>query len=790
VFENIIWKFGEMMRFFVLSLVLFLIVKVTYSAPEPLPTTTIRGEIVSNQSRTPIIAATVRLTNTKLGAISTDKGTFRIENVPVGRYQLEVFAIGYEKLVRQVVLTSGKELQLSLELNESYVETEEIVVTGAKGSFTPINESAIVSSQMFSVDEVERYAGARFDPARAAQNFAGVLGANDERNDIVVRGGSPTELLWRLDGLDIPNPNHFATQGATGGPISVLNTRLLDNSDFMTGAFPAEYNDKMSGVFDLRTRKGNNENYEFMGQLGFNGVEAGAEGPIPGSGSFIANYRYSFLGILQDMGVDFGTGTGIPEYQDAMIKVDLDKWENDKISLTGLFGSSNIYIKDSEDEEAATNDEDVKDGTDLYSLGINWQHVFNDDMFGRLTLGTVYSVYNTDTDSVTVHDNGSIETTPYYSQSNYEAYVNAKYNLNYSPGNRHYLSSGIEARHRFYKIDEERYTIGWGDTERYQLYKTDNSMQYQGFLNWNWKIDENLTTNIGLASQYLAISDKSTIEPRASLNYQLGDRNSFSLGFGLHRQSLPLQVYYSRPENRNLDFMQSIHYVAGYTFLPFEDALIKIEGYYKDISNAPIEKDSISSWSFLNGGTSFGSIAIDRNLVSKGTGRTYGAELTFMKHFSNGYYITATGSYVRQEYKGSDGVLRNGQFDNRFIFNLLGGYEWVVSPTFSIEFSGKYTLAGGRPYTPIDIETSAERNSTWHYDDLAYTLRMPNYNRLDLRIDFRNNLEGYAIISYVSVENVLNVKNVAGYSWDVNGQKIHTSKQLGIFPIGGVRIEF
>jgi hypothetical protein len=779
------------MRAIIIALALmFFMFGITIADGEVVPSTTVRGKINSYQSKYPVVAATVRLIDTKYGDISESNGSFRIENVPVGRYTLTVSAIGYEKLTRQVVLTSGKELQLRLELNESFIEVEEVVVIGTKGSFTPINEASIVSSQMFSVDDVERYAGARFDPARAAQNFAGVLGANDTRNDIIIRGGSPTELLWRLDGLDIPNPNHFATQGATGGPISVLNTVLLDNSDFMTGAFPAEYNDKMSGVFDLRTRKGNDERYEFMGQLGFNGVEAGAEGPIPECGSFIANYRYSFLGILADMGVDFGTSTGIPEYQDAMFKMDIDKWDGHMISLTGLFANSNIFIKESEEDEVATNDQDLKNGTDLYSLGLNWQHVFSEDLFGKVTVGTVYSMYKTDVDSLTVHSQENIEKTPFFALNNFEAYFSGKYSLNYSPNRKHFISVGAEAKYRFYEIDERRFTIGWGADEIYKIQAEGNSMQYQSFMNWNWRITEDLTANLGLASQYLEISDKATVEPRAALSYRLNAIHELNIGFGVHRQSLPLQMYYAKPENRELDFMQSIHYVAGYSIRPFDDAIIKIEGYYKDISNAPVEKDSISSWSFLNSGANFGSVSVNRALESKGTGNTYGLELTFMKHFSNGYYLTATGSYVRQEYKGSDGIQRDGKFDNKFILNFLAGYELVLNPNQSLEFSMKYTVAGGSPYTPIDEQTSAQRNGTWYYDELAFSQRMPNYNRLDLRLDFRDNYDGFSIISYISVENVLNTKNVLTYQWDVNDQQIDTINQLGMFPIGGVRVEF
>lgn len=758
------------------------------------PVQTIKGNVHNAKTQQPVAGATVRVLSTKLGARSTADGSFRIESVPVGRHNIQVSCIGYEPVVYNVVVTSGKEEVLTVELVEKFIEMEEVTVSGSKGSFTPVNEAALVSSTVFSVDDVERFAGSRGDPARMAQNFAGVLGANDQRNDIIIRGGSPTELLWRLDGLDIPNPNHFATQGATGGPISALNSNLLNNSDFLTGAFPAEYGDKLSGVFDLRTRKGNRDRYEFLGQFGFNGFEFMGEGPVPGvKGSFIANYRKSFLDIMESMGIKLGWA-GTPRYQDATVKFDADLSDNDQISVTGLMGISDIDIKNSKLDTVYTGDIDIQNGTDIASLGITWQHLFSEKVYSRLLLGTVYARYRTGIDSVTTdNSNNVLGLSPWFDARSTEGYHTARYTLSYAATQHHYITAGVESRLQYYTINEQRYTADpfAHDGALHKISTDGSSLHLLSFANWNWRVTELLTSNIGVHTQYLDLNQKLSVEPRFSLSWDFQPRHSITVGVSLHRQSQPLSLYFSAPENRNVDFTQAIHYVAGYSFQPLDDVLLKIEGYYKDMSNAPVERDSATSYSFLNAGANFGSAtsALPR-LISTGKGKTYGAELTLTKHFSNGYYATATGSLVRQEYTGSDGVWRFGAFDNQFIFNILAGYEWKVSPTFAIEFSGKYTMAGGPLYTPIDLETSRKLHRTYRDKSQRFTQRHPNYSRLDIKIDFRQDFNGFSIISFLSVENLLNTKNVQELIYNPRREDIQKVYQLGLFPVGGFKIEF
>jgi len=590
--------------------------------------------------------------------------------------------------------------------------------------------------------------------------------------------------------MDIPNPNHFATQGSTGGPISAININMLDNSDFITGAFPAEYGDRLSGVFDLRTRRGNDKRFEYVGQLGFNGFELAAEGPIKfANGSFIANCRYSFLGLLEAMDVDFGFA-GIPYYQDASFKSDFDLNDFNRISITGLWGISSIDIRQSKTDDAATGDFDFINATDLYAIIFNWQSIFNDKLYGNFTLGTTSSVYRTEIDSLTIdRQNDIIDKYLWMDINSQETYSDIKYSLHYSPNNRNSLSIGATSRFRTFDISEERFTTSQDSDVRYKLFENGNTFQFLSFINWNWRISQKITSNIGVHSQYLDISKKSTLEPRFALKWQILTNQYLNFGFGIHRQSQPLVTYFENLKNRKLDFTSSVHYIVGYQYNISNQAFIKIESYYKDLSKAPIEIKP-SSFSLLNSGANFGRVFSDGALISKGLGKSYGGELTIMKHFADGYYFTGTASLVRQEYKASDGKWRFGAFDNIYIINILAGYEWRVNNDFIIEFSGRFTTAGGAPYTPIDIEKSRQNNNTYYDGNSAFSLRYTNYSRTDVKIDFRHNLRNMAIISFVSIENVFNQKNILNYLWSAGEGKVKEVNQLGFFPIGGLRIEF
>lgn len=756
-------------------------------------TQVVKGSVRDVQTGQPLPGAIISVADTRLGAVAGVDGSFRIESVPVGRHTIVVRSLGYETFSTISVVTSGRQTVLDAELLPSvdFEEVEGVTVSGSEGGRT-LNESALVSGTLFSVEDVKRFAGSRDDPARMAGNFAGVFSVDDQRNDIIIRGGSPTELLWKLDGIEIPNPNHFATQGATGGPVNALNANLLDNSDFFTGAFPAEYGGKLSGVFDLHTRDGNAEQFEFVGQMGFAGFEGMAEGPLPGAdgSSFIASYRKSTLEVFDLLGISIGFD-GVPKFEDVNAKVHLPLGSGHTLDAVVLAGRSDIELLESDEDDVFTGDVDIYNGTDLAVVGGTWTHLLSDKAVGKFSVSSVYSNYRTELDSLTTGEsNEVISKDRWYEVNSSESYYSARYRLSWAPVRSHYFVAGLEGRALRYDLSEERFTVRDElDGNPFRIDASGTTGQALGFLGWTWRPADNWTFNTGLFTQYLGLNQQLSLEPRVGASWAFAPGHALSAGVGIHRQMAPLPVYFVY-DNQDLDYTSSTHYVVGYSVAPAQDVLLKMEGYYKDVSDAPVRADRADGFSLLNAGTEFGGISVDFPLANDGKGRSYGLELSLTKHFTDGWYLLATGSLIRQEYTGSDGIWRDGGFDNGFIGNLLGGYEWKISEGFSIDMSGKITWAGGAPYTPVDLDRSRLYNSTILDEERFFAERDDNYSRADVRIDFRQNFKGWSMSTFLSIENVLNTKNVLARLYDAQEGRIKVEHQIGFFPIGGFRIEF
>ncbi len=310
-------------------------------------TNTIKGKVIDKDSRQPLIGVNILLLNSNpLRSANTDEnGDFKIENVPVGRQSLKFSYVGYDDaVVSEILVVSAKELLLNMEMQEKVTNMKDVQIIAQKDKSKANNDFAPISARSFSAEEMNRYAGTQNDPARMAQSFAGVVTANDENNQIVVRGNSPRGLLWRMEGVEIPNPNHFAgSEGSTGGGVSILSSNMLTNTDFYSGAFAAEYGNALSGVFDVNFRKGNTEKWEFTLKAGVLGAEANIEGPFSKKykGSYHINYRYSTLDLFALMGFDIG-GSVTPKYQDVNFNFYFPTKKAGSFTLFGIGGISSL----------------------------------------------------------------------------------------------------------------------------------------------------------------------------------------------------------------------------------------------------------------------------------------------------------------------------------------------------------------------------------------------------------------------------------------------------------------
>ena len=763
----------------------------------------IRGVIVDKLSHTPLIGANVQIINKeeKKGTATDLNGKYLLSDISPDRYEIRISYIGYKSLVvPNVVVTSGKETILDISMEEDPLLLNEIVITVNDKDKT-INDLATVSSRTFSTEEVNRYAGGRSDPARLAANFAGVSATDDSRNDIVIRGNSPVGVLWRIDGMNVTNPNHFASVGTTGGAVSAINTNMLKNSDFFTSAFPSEYGNAISGVFDLGFRNGNSQKRETTFQVGaITGLEATTEGPInEGNGSsYLIGYRYSLAGIAQAMGINIGT-TSTPSYQDLSFKINSGNTGYGIFSLFGILATSSINIEDSKpNANTLYGNGDKTDFTSKIGIvGLNHFLQVNSESFLSSSIGLNYSKtdqINYFTDRLSGISGSSevnnVAKNGYNIITNYNSKINS----------RLFIKVGAQAElmnlYLYYKTKRDQ--PDWKQIWDYKSYTT----LAQAYAHSKYSIDEKITLNIGIHAQKLFLNNSFSLEPRFGLKYDLNSRSSFSLGYGLHSQMQPINVYFLQTQNvdgsysynnKDLDFTKSHQFVLGYDLRPFDDWRIKAEVYYQYLYNVPVNTFS-SSYSMLNTGASF-KTDLEDSLVNSGTGRNYGVELTIEKFFSDGYYGLFTSSLYDSKYTASDGVERNTAFNGKYVLNILFGKEWKVGSeeinNLTADF--KITNAGGRYYTSIDFKAS---QITGHEqlkgDAYAYSSRYTNYFRMDFKIGYTINSSSSKLSHSFSldVQNITNNKNVFSQSYDRGNNSINTTYQLGIFPNFTYKLQF
>lgn len=768
-------------------------------------TQSITGYIYDEASRAPLEGVIVKVLNTspEKGTATDANGRFRIDSVAIGRRSIKATYVSYEdKVVNDIVVTAGKEVNLDLAMQEAVHKLNEVTVSydRSKDKNRTINDMALTSARSFNVDETKRYAGALGDPSRMAANFAGIVAGNDSRNDIVVRGNSPTGMLWQIEGLNAPNPNHFGTITSTGGPVSMLNNNNIAKSDFLTGAFPAQYGNALAGAFDIKLRNGNRNKAEYVAQIGFNGFEGGAEGPLGRNKktSYLINYRYSTLGVFKALGLNLGTGTAVPIYQDVNYKLVSELSKKTKFTFFGIAGNSKV---DFLGKDVDTSKPDLYGGnpySDMRSkftttiTGTSLEHQLSEKSSAKLIVGYSSTNQHYTNDSISQTDN---KTYPGEQGDFLTGKLSVQLLFLHKFNARNNIQAGLTYENINYDVVfRKMYQLQ--PTRTYADQRGNMGLE-QGFVQWKHRFNNDLSFAGGMHFQYLGLNGSFAAEPRAGLRYSINTRNAVSLGYGLHSQAQNVYNYFvqtpvatgSLLTNKELGFTQSNHFVASYDLNVTANMRIKAETYYQRLSKVPVET-SLSSYSVLNSGADFGLDNKD-SLVNKGTGTNYGAELTIEHFLTKGYYFLITGSLINAQYKGSDGVERNTAFNTGHVLNVLAGKEFKVGKKGSVlALNAKVGTIGGRYLTPLDLAASQMAGSAVYISTQAFSVKQPDYFRADFKIAYRKEFRKSTMEISLDLQNITNHRNVFNQTYDRRTNKIVNNYQQGFFPVPLFRYTF
>lgn len=788
-------------------------------------TQTLRGTVLDADNKQPLTGVQVLLSSSPSKGASTDaEGRFRIENVPIGRVSLQVTYVGYENLqVQNIVVNSGKEVVLTLEMQESAAKLQEITITATQNKGEAVNEMALISTRSISPEETNRYAGGFNDPSRILSNFAGITNTQDGSNDIIVRGNSPKYVQWRLEGEQITNPNHFGDQSAVGGSISLLNNNLLAASDFHTGAFAPEFGDALSGVYDVRLRAGNNEKTEFLFGLGLLGTEMTVEGPFKKGygGSFLVNYRYSTVGLVSDLGL-VDVVNGVLNFQDATFKIVLPTKKAGLFSVYGLGGKSGFQLEDvtpaiwvtpgnNTTESETRNDFNKK--SHLFNTGI--KHSIQIGNKGLLHSSISYSSEGIEDDIFEAgvvrfyDDEGELIRDSVFSRSQTFQGRLRKPTYRGSLTYQHKFSARskvqIGSKYTLFdtRFEQNRFTDN-GSQKLELLDFHENISTVRNFISWKYRVGEKLVLVSGLHNMNVLLNQKSTLEPRLALEWRATNSCKVNLGYGRHSNMESIHHYFAKVQqpdgrvtepNRDLGLLKADHFVLGFERRLGQNMRAKVELYYQNLFDLPVENLDTSYFATIVEGLDFRYV----DLVNAGKGRNYGVEFTLEKFFSRNYYFLLNGSIYRSKYTPLDGKERNTPFAGDYLVNVLAGKEFPglgKRKNQSFALNTRMFFGGGRKIIPLlrdaggNLAVDVAKNQVWDYSR-AFESSLDDPYQIQVSMSYKWNKRRATHELFLNLDNVTNNKGrIMEFYDETEPGKVGHMTQFGFFPNLMYRVYF
>ncbi len=791
-----------MKNFIVLITCLFIITSSAYAIDGR-----IKGTVYDDQSLEPLIGANVLVVGTQVGAATDADGNFVIDNMRPGSYNLEFRYLGYTTGKRNnVIVNPNRSTVVEIGLELSMLEGEQVEVSA---SYFDQPKEAIVSTRSMDFEEIRRSAGDLVDVQRAVQSLPSVVSGSDQMNEIIIRGGYPGENLFILDNIEIPNPNHFAVQGAGGGPINLLNSYMVRNIDFYAGAFSAKFGDRASSVMDISLRDGARDRFRWEGSLGMAGAGVLLEGPISDKASFMVSARKSYLDlVVKQVGL-----SAVPQYHNMQAKLTYRLSKSNTLLVNAVYGADKINILEGDEAGYGRGAENVNTNNEQYIAGATLRTFWRKNLYSYTTLSAVSTNFFVDLYRVpgneTYFTNESRET-EYTAKTDFVLQATKKLELNFG--------ASFKAVDDLYDVRGEAdtlfvYDVNGPDPEailgvartypEYRVDNTINSYKTAAYAQLSYNLFKRLLLTGGVRYDYFEYNDFSSISPRAGLSYSFSPITSLNLAYGRHFQSPYPSELVANPANKNLTNKYTDQYVVGINHLFREDIKLTLEAYYKEYSDIPV-KQNLTTEDPLD--------FDDGTYLNAAKGKATGAELFLQKKLTDNFSTIV--SYARtfsQTLDPRTDTFYASDYDYRHVLTLMGGYkfrwykaDWYQQlrqktlykvftflpfmPSDEFEISLKWRYLGGRPYTQPTYYPELRRWIVEEQQDLN-THRYPPYHRLDLRLDRRFLFPKWTLVVFFDIVNIYNRDNIWNYQYNDDGT-ISKVLQYKTFPVGGVTLEF
>lgn len=755
---------------------------------------TISGKVIDGNSKEALFGVSVSVVDEENGASTEENGKFEITDIGPGAYRLEFSYIGYKTvIISDLMVMVGKPSILNVSLSEELLESEGVTVTA--GYFNNTYNNAATSIIGLSREEIRRFPGGFEDVVRTVTTLPGVTVQNDGgRNDLLVRGGGPSENLYTINNIEVPNINHFGTQGFGSGSLSFINLDFIDNVEFSTGGFNVKYGDKLSSVMSLETTRGRNDRLGGKALISATQFGLNLEGPVSSNGDFIFSARKSYLDLIfKANGLPF-----IPTYTDYNLLLDFDLSPNDQLFIMGLAAIDNIE-RNLDDPKGRTVNAGIMDNTqDQYISGFNYRHLM-DKGYMDVTFSYINNQYffaQNDTAGVQYFKSNAKENEAGLKVSGFYG-LSKSIRILAGAGGKMVLNDN-ETNFADYIYDKSGNRIPIDITGLPQKLELNETFKkYYAFAEFDWNPVNKMQINFGVRGDYYdPLKNKFYFSPRLGLQYQLTPEVNLKGSIGRYFQS-PSNVWLVNENNKSLQALKNDMYILSVDYRLFEDTKIIVEGYYKNYSDLPTGTIAgVDDYYVLtNTGASYGGQDDNfqsfgyNNLLSNAYGNAYGLEISAQKKFSDTpFYYQLSLSLGRSEYTAGNGITYPGQYDQRFIFNLAGGY--VINNNW--EVSGKFRVFSGTPYTPQyrPSENPVNPGSVENVPQEYLSDRLNTSHHLDVRVDRYFYYSNWSLIVFLDIQNIYNNKLPVRPRYDFWEDEIRNSGGIGILPSIGISATF